>query len=160
MPLWFLPVLGSWFFKRPVTIDDAIDSGELFIYAAAVAGPLVYVITKRYGEFEAKPAGATGVPLKLTISFPYGGLFVGVSAFMCILAGFAFTVLKNPVFADAGKLGLLNYNGIKDASWFAASFATLMVYLVTAYKNSLETVSRTQARQEQAFVEDWIGHKQ
>jgi hypothetical protein len=54
MPLWIMPLLGPIIFKTDVSFADhalsTIKGGELFVYCAALLGPLIYIITRRYGE--------------------------------------------------------------------------------------------------------------
>ena len=159
MPLWFLPLLGRYLFKENPSLHDAAKSGELFIYAAALSGPLVYIITKKYGSLT--PVGrADGSHFPVTISFPYGGLFVIIAAILCIISGFAFTILRNPAFATVEDVGRLNTDGIATLSWAAFWVSTGILFCVSAYRNLLENVARAQPTQEEEFVADWLGNKE
>jgi hypothetical protein len=159
MPLWFLPTIGRFFFAGPTSLSDALKTGELFIYSAALSGPLVYIITKRYGEFSPwkKPGGPS---FPLTISFPYGGLFVTFSAVMCIVSGFAFAILQNPVFETEADLARFNPSGIISLSTWCFWLSTAVLYCVTAYKNMLEQAGRAAAGEEDKFVDAWLEQKQ
>lgn len=141
-------------------LSDGVKTGELFIYSAALAGPLVYIITKKYGSFSTDFGRSGGPVLPITISFPYGGLFVGISVFMCIISGFTFTILKNPAFSTPDDLARINFDGIITLSWILFILSSIILYCVTAYKNMLENVSRSQPAQEREFLADWLGHKQ
>jgi hypothetical protein len=50
MPFWILPVLGFFMFRPKPSLSDAFKNGEGLVYAAALLGPLFYVLTKRYGR--------------------------------------------------------------------------------------------------------------
>jgi hypothetical protein len=54
MPLWIMPLLGPILFQTDLSffghVEKSIDEGELFIYSAALLGPLIFIITRRYGE--------------------------------------------------------------------------------------------------------------
>src|SRR5687768_7451751 len=54
MPLWIMPVLGPIIFQTDISFVEhllsTIRGGELFVYCAALLGPLIYIITRRYGE--------------------------------------------------------------------------------------------------------------
>src|SRR5437879_5520328 len=54
MPLWIMPLVGPIIFKTDTSffghVEKSIDEGELFIYSAALLGPLIFIITRKYGE--------------------------------------------------------------------------------------------------------------
>lgn len=161
MPLWFLPIIGKYLFTNPISIDEGIKTGELFIYSAALSGPLVYVIMKRYGDFTTDINKWSRKNLPLTIQFPYGGWFVGISLIMCILSGFAFSFLKNPIFTRPEDITRINFAGIIELSWISFFVSTLVLFCVTAYKNMLENIAReSQPRQEDEFYNRWMGEKE
>ena len=93
-PIWLLPTVTPLFLNVPLSLQQTISTGELFIYSAALAGPLAYIITKRYGSLEFPTEGRS---ISLTISFPYGGAFVIFCIVMCMISCVAFTVLRLPV---------------------------------------------------------------
>ena len=71
MPFWILPTLGSFMFVPKPAFDEALQRGEGLVYASVLLGPLVYVLTRRYGRFRIK---FKPVESPLSISFPYGGI--------------------------------------------------------------------------------------
>lgn len=158
VPVWFLPVFGLFFLKNPTTVSEAVRTGELFIYSTALAGPLLYTITKRYGDYSIKRG------LLLTISFPHGILFVCSTAFMCLLSGFAFTLLKNPQISTGDGGSQLNHSGIVLLSWLILFISTLIFFCVTTYKNMLDGAVRDGfPKQTDEFVDAWMnrtGHEQ
>lgn len=54
MPLWIMAILGPVIFQTDISFTDqllsTISGGELFVYCAALIGPLIYIITRRYGD--------------------------------------------------------------------------------------------------------------
>jgi hypothetical protein len=147
-------------FTTTASINDAVKTGELFIYAAALSGPLVYVITKRYGTFSMDYGVRKLHKYPLSISFPYGGLFVGIALIMCIISGFTFTVLKNPSFSTPEDLKRINFDGIIALSWLSFVVSTIILFCVTAYRNMLDNMSKgSQRKQEEDFFDEWKAGK-
>lgn len=60
-------------FLKQTPSSDAMQTGELFLFSTALVGPLIYIITKNYGERDDSESHSL---LKYRISFPYGSLFV------------------------------------------------------------------------------------
>lgn len=159
MPFWILPTLGSFLFSPRPELNKSFSSGEGLIYASVLLGPLIYVLTRRYGRFSfpfKKP-----IRSPLSISFPYGGAFVLITAFACFVSGFSFAALKTPSHAA------FNTDGILLLSYILMICATVVFYLVTAYRNMLEELEKKpevlvteQPEQENKFVDDWMAAKQ
>lgn len=161
MPFWVLPVLG-WFLFSPAPVwDEALRKGEGLIYASVLLGPLVYVITKRYGKFNLRITKKEGFR-PLSMSFPYGGAFVTITALTCAISGFAFA-LKNP---SSGAH--ISEDGAISLSWCLIILSTAIFFLITCYRNMLDEfalesgnrVVEAQPKQEGAFLADWLGAKQ
>lgn len=163
MPFWILPLFGYFLFHPRPAIGDAVQRGEGLIYASALLGPLVYVITKRYGRFNLRIASSNGSATPLSMSFPYGGLFLTITAITCVAAGFAFAITQ-----QAGSHQTdLDLAGAKALSWILISGSTIIFFLVTAYSNMLEDLEKNKAdmiveeqpRQENSFFQSWLGAK-
>ncbi len=160
MPFWILPTLGSFIFPSKPELGEIIRKGEGLVYASAILGPLVYVLTRRYGRFSfyfKKPIQST-----LSISFPYGGMFVLVTAVACTVSGFSFAVLRT------GEKTTQPYDehGITVLSWLLMACATGVFYLVAAYRNMLDELERQpevivseQSKQTDEFSEQWQREK-
>ena len=159
MPLWFLPTIGRLMFNQEVPFEEAVKSGELFVYSAALAGPLIYTITKRYGNFSTNFGRSEGRMFSLSISFPYGIISLAIAGIACVLSGFAFTFLKNPAFTNPHDLSRLNFRGIVILSWVIFLALNLVLFCVTAYRNMLDDVSRSNVGQEDEFLQRWIENK-
>jgi hypothetical protein len=163
MPFWMLPALGRFLFPQPPKFDEALQKGEGLVFAAVLLGPLVYVITKRYGRFNLRFLASNAPARPLSMSFPYGGVFVTITALTCAIAGFAFA-MTNRRPASAGGL---NQDGLLNLSWLLMIGAAAIFFLVTAYRNLLDDLERNNAdrvveeqpRQERDFLASWLGAK-
>jgi drug/metabolite transporter (DMT)-like permease len=162
MPFWVLPALGYFMFKPKPDWDEALQRGEGLVYASALLGPLVYVITKRYGRFNLLKGGDTTASNPLSMSFPYGGAFVTITALTCAIAGFAFAI------QSSGKGSApTDQNGMIALSWILIIMSTSIFFLVTAYSNMLDDlvtdksskIVEDQPRQEEQFLGDWLESK-
>lgn len=157
MPVWFLPLLSPVFFNNPITSSQAIRSGELFLFSAGLVGPLMYIITKQYGE--SKSANSKSSFLNYVIYFPYGQWFVFISLAICFISSIAFFVLRNPLFNETQLSLLINYDGVIKFSWFTFIISTIVFFCATAYRNSIENVNRIAPNQEREFSRDWERNK-
>ena len=80
-----------------------------------------------------------------------------------MVSGFAFALLRQGL----DKPGI-NQTGIETLSWILVFGATLIFFLITAYRNMLddlavnkaESVIEAQPRSEGAFLDKWLGEKQ
>ena len=157
IPVWFIPMISWFIFTDPPNYFSFIKTGELFIYSAAFAGPLVYIISKRYGKFSLDKSRTHRFPL--TISFPYGGLFIFFATGICLICGFSFALLKTTKIESTFNSIGLNEHGIVYFSTLCFGLTVMVLYCVTAYRNMLEDVGRTIPDQEGAFVAEWLSRK-
>ena len=163
MPFWILPTLGWFMFEPRPAFDEALQRGEGLVFASVLLGPLVYVLTKRYGRFNLRFKDLKLQTSPLTISFPYGGAFVVITALTCAISGFAFAVLRS----ERPLSPSLNYEGIQFFSWVLMIGATLVFFLVTAYRNMLDDLERNksealveeQPKEEAEFFNKWLDTK-
>lgn len=159
MPFWVLPVLGYFMYKPKPAFDEALQRGEGLIYAAALLGPLVYVLTRRYGKFNLV-SSERKIASPLTMSFPYGGLFVTITALSCAVAGFVFASMQR---SGSG----IDQDGVRILSWVMIIGATVIFFLVTAYSNMLDGLEKEkgemlveeQPKQENQFLNAWMEAK-
>ena len=170
MPLWLLPLLAPVILKTDVgftkQVYQTITGGELLVYCAALAGPLIYVITRRYGEVRSENDGAAGGSklanrFGYAIAFPHGTAFMFFLAMICIVSGVSFSLMKNPAM-DVTKL---NFPGIFWASIGMYLFSLYCFFFASAYRNAIapflsgdpigdEAVSEG-PKQEDAFSLEW-----
>jgi hypothetical protein len=151
MPLWIMPLLGPLIFTTKVSFVEhlvgTINGGELFVYCAALVGPLVYIITRRYGEIS-----RDNNRFSFTIAFPNGIGFVLASAVICIFAGFAFSLMRNPIFdLHAPDAVSFNTRGIFWTSIVLYLISLYCVFSASAYRNALSEFVRDGSNDEAAF---------
>lgn len=153
MPLWLLPFLSAILFVNPVTPYEAVRTGELFLFSTALVGPLVYIISKNYGE-KSQNDQSSGF-LRYSIKFPYGQGFVFFCVATCLVSSFAFIVLRNPLFKESEISKIVNYAGVVTLSWVCFILATIIFFCATAYRNSLDNIARVMPEQERDFIRQW-----
>src|SRR4051812_27237636 len=75
IPIWLGGLVMFLIQRASVTqyIADFMVSGEVLLISAALIGPNVYIVTKRYGD----------LPKSLTIHFPQGWFLIVVSLVIC-----------------------------------------------------------------------------
>lgn len=162
MPFWILPALGHFIFNPKPSVGDGLEDGEGLIYAAALLGPLFYVLTRRYGKWALRWSGRETLAGALSVSFPYGTLFAAITAFTCVISGFAFAVLQRE-----STVTEIDPGGIQTLSWILVLGSTVIFFLITAYRNMLddldanraEVVIEEQPKSEDAFLGDWLRTK-
>lgn len=152
LPLWLFPVLGPIIFLTEISflgqLGNTVQSGELFLYCAALMGPLFYIIMKRYGEFS-RDEGR----YRVTISFPQGLFFVVFAALVCIIAAVSFSLMRNPVFnAIDAKIGL-NRSGIFWFSIILYAACLYSVFCAACYRNAMESFVDDHGDRERAFAQ-------
>ena len=154
MPLWIMPLLGPIIFRTEVSFTEnvlsTIRGGELFVYCAALVGPLIYIITKRYGEVENNNGR-----FSLAIAFPHGVAFALFSALICVFAGFAFSLMKNPIFSTKDAGIQLNLTGIFWASIGIYVFSLYCFFSASAYRNAMTGFVQDTHVEEDSFSAEW-----
>ena len=157
MPFWILPVIGHFILIPRPSFWDTMHGGEGLVYAAALLGPLVYILTRRYGRYSFRPD--KGELLPLSVRFPYGGLFSTLTIIACVIAGSTFAIVASDKPSDLN----INHSGILTLSSFLMIAATVVLFLVTAYRNMLDSIDERaaekivdeQPRQEEEFSAEW-----
>lgn len=155
MPIWLMQLIGPMFFRIDIP-EKSIQTGELYLFSAALVGPLIYIITKNYGE---RDEGSRNKFLMYKISFPYGSGFVFYSVAICVLSSIAFTVLRNPVFGEAELSKIINYPGVVYFSWWTFWISIIVFFCATAYKNSIENIGDALRGNERQFANEWNSQK-
>lgn len=174
MPLWILPLIGPLILKTNVSYREhlfaLVGGGELLVYCAALAGPLIYIITRRYGEGLGLggSSGTSRIANKfgLAIAFPHGTAFVFFSAMICIVAGITFSLMKNPgISNDVTKL---NLDGIFWTSIALYLFSLYCFFWASAYRNAMapfltagdsgDDRGQYGTRDEDDFSKQWQAH--
>src|ERR1043166_343107 len=149
MPVW-LGIIFSFVSKAEKSIStfvlEFLASGEALLISAAIVGPLIYIITRKYGE----------LPTSLTIRFPQGWLFVVLIAIICAIAAalFGFDRVFKPEGPHRGTL--YNEQAMRGFSFCILTLSVTIVYLVSVLRNYLDRGLPDITRQETLeFLEDW-----
>lgn len=167
MPFWFLPIIGGIIFLERPSFWAGIAGGELFIYAATLAGPLFYIITKRHGRFKVPSEDDEIDDTPLTYAFPDGMPLTVVTVIICILSGVIFTLRKLKDIKVLENVQIINENGLVYLSIFVFLFSTATLFCVLAYRNMLEALSEEHTERinqslsnaENQAMENWIERK-
>jgi hypothetical protein len=155
LPLWFFPLISWFLFTVGFSIGETVANGELLIYAASFSGTMVYFISKRYGTFQTHTEAGEGPPLAISISFPYGGLFVIVSALICMFAAAGFFVLKSFTRLPPQDNVVLSLSGLSHLSWGLFVVSTALFYCAVAYRNMLDQSPGFRLPPERDVMADW-----
>ncbi|MER8829657.1 hypothetical protein NKH73_22795 [Mesorhizobium sp. M0938] len=160
LPIWFFPIFFSNSISGgPGTFElfvNSIRRGDLFIYSAALVGPLIYTITKNYAEVSGDEEKK--VPFRtLTFEFPYGPSFVIIAVFICMMAAICYGISNLASFPGA-KIILMESFLIK-ASVLVYIFSLLCLFAVSAYRNEFSTLNRNLSEDERTFFKDWKNRK-
>jgi len=168
MPFWFLPTIGSLIFLQRPKIWEGLANGELFIYSAALIGPLAYIITKRHGRFKI-PEEIDGdlEDRGLSYLFPYGQAITYFSSFLCIMSGLIFVIQRFRSLDQLKNVQIINETGLIWLSAFVAALSTFLLFCVTAYRNMLESLDRKHSdiissslkKVEDTTLNEWLGRK-
>lgn len=160
LPLWLYPTIAYFAFGQPFwgTLADFASNGELFIYSAALVGPLIYAITKSYGGETKDERSVDGekrspFPKMLSIQFPYGIWFVLISIFVCCFASIFFGIMR------AGSAGLLpilpNDDTLVFISCVAYAFTLSCAFCVSVYRINLETAAEVFGQDTRDLMQQW-----
>ena len=144
LPIWLYPIL-LLFVDQPFleTLRACLVRGELYLYSAALLGPLIYSVSKHYdanvdGAFD-EPESERRFPTVLSFRFPYEGLFSVVAMVVCVIAASVFALIR----ASADDLFMPNLNQ-QMTLWVSVglyAFTLSCVFCVLVYRLDLETIS-------------------
>ena len=122
---------------------DNVQSGELFLYATALLGPLYYFIFKEY----------TNVP-----NFPKGRSFMVAAVCILVISVGLFSAQRVEILFNRGSI--LDRAVIFSMSWKIYLTSVAVVYLAHVYKNLLESGAPTiSTRDTQEFVDDYVSRR-
>lgn len=161
LPIWFFPIfISNSISGGPDTFElfvNSIRRGDLFIYSAALIGPLIYTITKNYAEV-ADGDGENKAPFRtLTFEFPYGPSFVIIAIFICMMAAICYGISNLSSFPGA-KIILMEPFLIKS-SVAVYIFSLLCLFAVSTYRNEFSTLNRNLSDDERSFFKNWKNRK-
>jgi hypothetical protein len=155
LPLWFFPLISWFMFTVGFSMSETVQNGELLIYAASFSGTMVYFISKRYGTFQTHSEAGEGPPLAIGISFPYGGLFVIVSALICMFSAAGFFILKTFERLPHQDVLVLSVSGASKLSWVLFSISSVLFYCAVAYRNMLDESRGFRLPPERDVMDAW-----
>jgi hypothetical protein len=123
-----------------------MTSGEMLLISCAIIGPLLYVISKRYGNLEDP----------LTLRFPYSLAFSLVIITIWFISGGVFTAKKlGSIYVDLADI--LDNGAMWNLSAAITLAAILTLYCATVFRNYMDRIdpgSLMHAEQEE-FVRDF-----
>lgn len=129
-------------------LHDFLGSGEALLISAALVGPLIYIITRKYGD----------LPETLTIRFPQGWLFVVLIAIICVIAAatFGFDRVFRQAATNPCGASVFEESSIRIFSCSILSVSILIVYLVSVLRNYLDRGAAAIMRTDtQDFLNEW-----
>lgn len=151
MPVWLgfvISALSKGEKSVSMFVLDFLASGEAFLISAALVGPLIYVITRKFGD----------LPEALTIRFPQGWLFVVVIVVICIIAAalFGFDRVFKQKSAEGSLSSMFDEHAMQIFSFFVLFLSISVVYLIGVLRNYLDRGAPDIMRNDTAsFLKEW-----
>ena len=151
LPVWLGAVVLMLIPRASVRhyVGEFLSSGEALLVAAALLGPIVYMITKKYGD----------LPKSLTLHFPQGWFFVLLWVVMCMMITAVFGAQRFYAQAVAGSgtdAALFDVPWMQGFSSVILLLAITSLYIVTVFRNFVEDGAAAEMHSETAdFLEEW-----
>ena len=160
-PFWFYPVVLKLGVGLPFweTLKSFVIRGVLYLYSAALLGPLVYAVNKTYGESAGRDGSDESDPEEhsfpevWSIRFPYAGLFTVISIVVGSSAAFLFGVVRTgtpyPVTLELNEgYALVTSTGLYG-------FTLSCMFCVLVYRLNLEKSSGRFGDDTQELLDQW-----
>jgi len=149
LPVW-LGIIGALLITRGSVakyLSEFLASGEGLLISAAIIGPSIYVITKKYGD----------LPKSLTIHFPQGWFLVLVSFTVCMLTGAIFSIQRTYQQLQLGGAGdVFDYIVMKWISVGVIVVTFSALYVVTVFRNFMEDGAASEMHSDtEEFLKKW-----
>jgi len=168
-PIWFYPVILATAYQKPIleTIFYFLSSGELFLYSAALVGPLVYSIMKKYGEseesdFDREDKGSKGLGISFpkipSIQFPDGIWFVLFSILICLFAATLFGMQRDSILLHDDEE--VDNDSLFYASLIIYTITVSCYYCVVVYRTNLENASGEFGQDTHLLMTQWKEHNE
>ena len=156
-PLWFYPIVTKLVYNDPLLKNMLafVSSGEFFLYSAAIVGPLIFLITKRYGEFEPADDRTEGFPRKLTIQFPSGYSFIISSILICIFSAFLYGLIRTDDSVSGTSLSDPDTRNLFWASVGIYVFSLSCLFCANVYRINLENTPNRFGKDTRRLLDDW-----
>ncbi len=147
LPLW----AGAGFFSMTTRAGATAEfawhffiSGELLLIACAIIGPLIYIITRKYGKFTAP----------LSLRFPYSTGFSILIVLIWFIAGGIFVSKRA---SDLYHAQILDDGAMLGLSIVITVAALAILYLATLFRNSIDRLDpgKLMHDEQERFVKDY-----
>lgn len=158
LPIWFYPLL-MWFTDEPIleTVRSCVERGELYLYSAALLGPLIYSVSKRYGANDNLPDASEserqGFPRNVSLRFPYEGLFSAIAILVCVVAAGIFAWVRAST--DGLLVPELNQEAVLWASAILYGFTLSCMFCVLVYRIDLEDIPNRFGDDTKELLDQW-----
>ncbi len=160
-PIWFCTVVLYIISDLPFCeiLKSFIIQGELYLYSAALLGPLVYATTKTYGgrddedNLDESAPEKQNFPRIWSIRFPYETSFSVISILVCCAATLLFGILRASTY---GLLALeLDAGTTLGVSAILYGFTLSCMFCVLVYRLNLESVPERFGDDERRLLSQW-----
>jgi len=149
LPIWLGAALMVLIPRASVGhyVGDFLSSGEALLISAALIGPSIYVITKRYGD----------LPRSLTFHFPQGWFLVLLWFMICMIITAIFGLQRIwPQVVPNSHEPLLDVELMQKLSGCILVITVAALYIVTVFKNFAEEGASAEMHSNEAnFLAEW-----
>ena len=158
LPIWFFPLLMS-FTDQPIleAVRSCVERGELYLYSAALLGPLIYSVSKRYGVnddvADVSESERRGSPKIVSFRFPYKGLFSVIAILVCGVAAGVFALVRLSI--DGLLVPDLNEEAVLWASVILYVFTLSCMFCVLVYRLELEDIPNRFGDDTKELLDQW-----
>ena len=154
LPVWLGAVILMLIPRASVGhyVEEFLTSGEALLISAALVGPSIYIITKKYGD----------LPKRLTIHFPQGWFLVLLWFVVCMIVTAIFGAQK--IYAQVAEGGkgqaLFDESLMQHLSSIILVVAIASLYIVTVFRNFAEDGAAVEMRSDtNDFLREWEEEK-
>lgn len=154
-PVWLYPIIMMVGFGDPFwqNAETFIENGEFFLFSSALVGPLIYSITKKYGDEKEPDESNYTFPRIRAIQFPYGFWFVIISVLICLFSAVFFGLMR--VNSETPLAG-----GLDEATLFSTSvlmylFTLSCFFCVSVYRLNLEGTTEAFGEDTKDLMRQW-----
>lgn len=159
LPLWFYPIISKIAYNTAFwqTVKSFVGGGEFFLYSAALVGPLIFSITRKYGEWQTGDdvdvAGGNPFPRRYTIQFPYGIWFVLISVMVLGFAAYFFGILREASHAPSNRQP--DSEALLLVSCIMYLFTLSCFYCVSVYRLELDDTPQQFGEDTRDLMDEW-----
>jgi hypothetical protein len=149
LPVWLGAILMMLIPRASVNhyVGDFLGSGEALLVSAALIGPSVYIITKKYGD----------LPKSLTIHFPQGWFLVLLWLAICMTITAIFGLQR--IYAQIAPKShepLFDLPLMQHFSFIILLVTIASLYVVTVFRNFVEEGASAEMHADTAdFLKEW-----